>query len=47
MEIVMSGCKKHCMPSAPVKRVAWGRYLCLDKDKRGRWRLQLGTKMRV
>jgi len=47
MEMVMSGWRKHCMSSAPVNRVAWGRYLCLVKEKRGRWRLRFGTKMIV
>jgi len=47
MEIVMSGCKKHCIPSTPVNRVAWGRYLCFTKDRRGRWRFRLGTKIRI
>jgi len=33
------------MPSAPVNRVAWGRYLCFARDNRGRWRFRFGTKM--
>jgi len=47
MEKVISGWRKHCMASAPVKRVAWGRYLCLARDSRGRWRFRLGTKITV
>jgi len=33
------------MPSAPVNRVAWGRYLCFASDRRGRLRFRFGTKM--
>jgi len=47
MEMVMSRWRKHCMPRAPVNRVAWGRYLCFARDKRGRCKFRFGTKMRM
>ena len=42
MEMVIWGWRKHCIPSAPVNRVAWGRYLCFVRDRRGRWRFRFG-----
>ena len=46
-EMDMDGCKKHRMARADVKAVACRRYLCFDKEKRGRWRVRLGTNTAV
>jgi len=47
MEMEMAGCRRHCISSAPIKRVAWGRCLCFLRERRGRSRFWFGTKMMV
>ena len=43
----MEGWRKHCMAKVEVNVEAWGRYLCFVGEKRGLWRVWLGTKMAV
>jgi len=47
MEMEMSGWMRHCMSSALENSMAWGRYLCFARDRRGRRRLWLGMKIMV